>query len=338
MFERGFVDMKIQKLELKYGLLLDPMAGVTDKVFREICCKMGCEIAFTEMISARGIYYRNKKTLSMLPDKDEKFPVGVQVFGSEERYLCESVKFINEIENVVLIDINMGCPVNKVVKSGSGAALMREPLVAYRLVSSAKKVSEKPVSVKFRKGWDDESVNAVEFAKVMQDAGADMITVHGRTRQQMYSGKSDWEVIKKVKEVVKIPVIGNGDLFSAEDVERMFLETGCDGVMIARGALGNPWIFDQAKSVLMGKRYNVPLPTQRIDFLIEHYKCMLNYHAERFIVKNMRKHLVWYLKGMKNSAKVKAALQREMDINKVVSDLIEYREYLSKENYNENKD
>ncbi len=325
--------MKIGRLNFDNNIFLAPMAGITDITFRILCKNLGCGLVFTEMIRAKGLLYDNKKTKNFLQIEPEEKPVGVQIYGNEPDVMVEVVKMFNSDDNICLIDVNMGCPVKKIVHTGNGAALMKTPKLAYKIISEMKKVSQKPITVKFRKGWNENSVNAVEFAKILEDAGADAVVVHGRTRDQMYKGKADWEIIKKVKQNVKIPVIGNGDLFNAESVKKMFEETGCDGVMIARGALGNPWIFKQSLDLLNNREVCFPTNIERIDMFINQLSRAIKYFGEIRAVKEMRKHISWYLKGMKNCCVIKQKLQTEINKDKIIEILEEYKTIVSKINF-----
>lgn len=322
--------MDIGNLHIKNAVFLAPMAGVTDAPFREICREMGCEFAYTEMVSAKGLYYGNEKTKNLLMTSKSEDSIAVQIFGSDPAVISKVCEMLNKLDHVCLIDINMGCPVNKIVKNGDGSALMKNPNLAYEIVNTAKEVSKKPVTVKIRKGFDSKNINAVEFAMLMEKAGADAITIHGRTREQMYSGKADWNIIKKVKEKLHIPVIGNGDIFSHQDALKMKLETGCDGVMVARGAMGNPWIFNQINSAFKGKEVYYPSQAEKIDVCIRHYKKAILYLGEQRAVKEMRKHIMWYIKGMKNCNAIKDRVNKECSSQNVINILKEYKNYLNK--------
>lgn len=318
--------MKIGNIELDNNVFLAPMAGVTDVAYREICKEQGCGLSYSEMISSRGLYYGSENTEKLMRTGDEEKVIAVQIFGSEPEIMAESCKFFNDREDICLIDINMGCPAPKIVKNGDGSALMKTPLLAYEIVKAVKKASTKPVTVKFRKGFDENTVNALEFAKVMEEAGADAITVHGRTRQQMYAGKADWDIIAQVKEAVSMPVIGNGDVFHADDARNMLEHTRCDGVMVARGAMGNPWIFKQIHQCLQGEEITYPAPEEKIEVCIKHYKKAIAYDGEDKAVREMRKHIAWYVKGLKNCTEIKNIINCENNADKVISILQEYKQ------------
>lgn len=282
-------------------VLLAPMAGVTDSVFRRICIEKGCDFTFTEMVSASGLHYNNKRTQELISISEAEMPCGVQLFGHDPAIIAETVQRLFDMlatrEQVSVVDINMGCPAPKITSNGDGSALMKDPVLAGRIIEAAVKASPVPVSVKFRKGWDDEHVNAVEFAKIAEDSGAAFLTVHGRTRMQMYSGAADRGIIKAVVDAVTVPVVGNGDIFTAESALAMLSETGCAGIMAARGAQGNPFLFAEIKAALTGASYTEPTPVERLDAALTHFTDYVANHGSGSFV-DMRKHVAWYTKGM----------------------------------------
>jgi len=320
--------MKISNLEFTNLAFLAPLAGVTDTAFRSICKDLGCGLVYTEMVSAKGLYYKNENTDNLLFFSENEKPVAVQIFGSDPFIMAKAAEYFNDNKDVCIIDINMGCPAPKIIKNGDGSALMRDPELAGRIVREVKQASLKPVTVKFRKGFDENSVNAVDFAKVMEHAGADAITVHGRTRSQMYSGEADWDIIKSVKQAVSIPVIGNGDVFTAEAAVDIRNLTGCDAVMIGRGAMGNPWIFRQIMQMNNGDEVTFPSPDERIDVVLEHYQRAIKYLGENRAVREMRKHIGWYVKGLRNCTDLKNSVNYETRSGKVIEMLLEYKEKL----------
>lgn len=303
------VKLKIGKFSPKGNVFLAPMAGVTDLPFRLICKENNASVLYTEMINSKAVCYEDKNTFEMIKVEEEEKPVVVQIFGSEPEFMAESASILTKLNRFSMIDINMGCPAPKVVKNGDGSALMKTPELAAKIVEKVKGRTNLPVTVKIRKGWDDSSVNAVEFAILMEKSGADAITVHGRTREQYYSGKADWDIIKDVKKAVNIPVIANGDIFSFEDAKKILGHTKADGLMIGRGAQGNPFIFEEIQRY-MNENIILEKPTDahKISTAIKHYYLALKYKDEYKAVREMRKHLGWYLKGMKNSAKLKEEL------------------------------
>lgn len=300
--------MRIAGLELKNNVFLAPMAGITDRAFRQICRHYGCGVVYTEMISSKGLYYKDKKTDALMKIYPEEQPAAIQIFGSDPDIIGETAKKAEEA-GACLLDINMGCPAPKIVNNGDGCALMRDPALAGRIIEAAVKAVKIPVTVKFRKGFDSGHENALEFAKMSQECGAAAVTVHGRTREQFYSGRADWEVIARIKNELDIPVIGNGDIFSAADAKNMLEYTGCDGVMVARGAEGNPFIFRQIKQLLEdGEVLYEPGWRERLECALWHLSLLVEYKGEIRGVLEARKHLAWYIKGMPNAACVKNAI------------------------------
>ena len=293
--------MNIDELENK--VFLGPMAGVTDLTFRRICRSMRCGVTCSEMISAKGLYYKDKKTKDLMKTESGEKPYAIQIFGSEPKIMAEVAPLVEEA-GADFLDINMGCPMPKIVNNGDVCALMKNPKRAGEIVRAVSRAVKIPVTVKIRKGWEEE--NAPEMAKILEDAGAAMIAVHGRTREEFYSGKADWRVIERVKNAVTIPVIGNGDIFSAEDAKRMSDETGCDGVMVARGAEGNPFIFRQIEEMRKtGKVTYFPTDKDKLEMALKHTRMLVEDKGEVRGIKEARKHIAWYIKGMRDSAQMK---------------------------------
>ncbi len=297
--------LKIGKVELENNLILAPMAGVTDQPFRILCREQGCGLLYTEMVSAKAILYKNRNTRELLEVCGEERPIAVQLFGSDPEIVSE---IAHQIEDgpYDIIDINMGCPVPKIVNNGEGSALMKNPKLVEQILSSMVKKVKKPVTVKFRKGFNDDCVNAMEIAKIAESCGAAAVAVHGRTREQFYSGKADWEIIRQVKEAVQIPVIGNGDIFTPQDAKRMLEETGCDGLMIARGARGNPWLFHRINHYLdTGELLPEPDTAEICRMILRHAKLQTELKGESLGMKEMRKHIAWYTAGLPHSASIR---------------------------------
>ena len=295
--------MKIGNISIENNLVLAPMAGVTDYPFRKICREMGCGLLYTEMVSAKAILYKNKNTEPLLETDESEHPIAVQIFGSEPDIMGDMARKLEEERSFDIIDVNMGCPVPKIVNNHEGSALMKEPeRVAAILKNIVSKVT-KPVTIKIRKGFDDEHVNAVEIAKIAEDCGVSAVAVHGRTREQYYSGKADYKIIAEVKKSIGIPVIGNGDISGVEDAKRMYEETGCDGFMIGRAARGNPWIFREISSYIKtGKACERPDMEQVKEMILRHTEMLIECKGEYTGIREMRKHVAWYTAGMPHSS------------------------------------
>lgn len=305
--------LKIGNVMLENNVILAPMAGVTDLPYRVLCREQGCGLVCMEMVSAKAVLYNNRNTKELLQVDERERPVSLQLFGSDPHILSDIAARLEE-GPYDIFDINMGCPVPKIVKNGEGSALMKDPALVEEILSAMVKAVKKPVTVKIRKGFDDASVNAVEIAKIAEACGVAAVAVHGRTREQFYSGKADWDIIRRVKEAVRIPVIGNGDVFTAEDAKRLVDTTGCDGIMVARGAKGNPWIFREITEYLdTGRKAERPSARELKEMILRHGRMMLEFKGELAGMREMRKHVSWYTAGYPNSA----ALRN--DINMVSS-------------------
>ncbi|MDF2591345.1 MAG: TIM-barrel protein nifR3 family [Clostridia bacterium] len=313
--------MKIGNVQLANNVFLAPMAGITDMAYRAICKEFGCGLTYTEMVSAKGLYYKSENTKDLMALAPEEKPAAIQIFGSDPDVLASIAAQVQEA-GADIIDINMGCPTPKIVRNGDGSALMQRPELVAEIVKKVTAAVTVPITIKIRKGWDENSINAVEIAQAAEENGAKAVTVHGRTREQFYTGKADWEIIKKVKQALKIPVIGNGDVVSPESAKKMLETTGCDAVMIARGAEGNPWIF---KSVIEYLRSGILLPEpsyeEKIEMALYHLEQTILLKGENIGIKEMRKHIAWYIKGLPGSAIIKTEvfkLDKEEDVKKML--------------------
>ncbi len=310
--------LKIGSVALKNRVALAPMAGVTDLPFRLLCREQGCGLVCTEMVSAKALLYKNRNTKPILETGPGEDPVAVQLFGSDPDIMSEMALQLEE-GPYALIDVNMGCPVPKIVNNGEGSALMRNPRLAGQILTAMVKKLHKPVTVKFRKGFDEKSVNAVEFAKMAESCGVAAVAVHGRTREQYYSGRADWDIIRRVKEAVSIPVWGNGDIFTPQDAGRMMEETGCDGVMIARGARGNPWIFRRVAHYLeTGEILPPPDAAELKRVILRHIRLQEEYRGDRIAAREMRKHVAWYTAGYPHSSALRGEINRTESVEELV--------------------
>lgn len=318
---------RIGNVEIKNQIVLAPMAGICNSSFRRIAKEMGAGLICAEMVSDKAIFYNNKKTIDMLQMSEEERPISQQIFGSDKKSFVEAAKYIYENMHPDIIDINMGCPVPKVaVRAQAGAALLKDPAKIREIVKAVVDAVPIPVTVKIRSGWDADNINAVEVAKICEEAGASAICVHGRTRSQGYSGNADWSIIKKVKESVSIPVIGNGDIKDIYSAKKMLDETGCDAIMIGRAVLGNPWLIKEIYEYL----YNDKLPTtispsEKINMCLKHIHYLLEVKPEKIVVLEMRNHIAWYLKGLPRSSEIKNKIYLTKKINDIINILNEYK-------------
>ena len=317
--------VSIGGVELRGAFALAPMAGVTDFAFRALCREKGAALTVSEMVSAKALHYGDEKTKALLYMPPDEHPAAVQIFGHEPEIMAEGAQRALELSGADILDINMGCPVGKIVRSGDGSALMRDPALAGRIVEAVVKAVDRPVTVKFRKGYDLGSVNAVDFARVCESAGAAALTVHGRTRAQMYAGRADWDVIRDVAAAVRIPVFANGDIFSAGDAVHILRYTGCQCAMIGRGSFGDPWIFERANAALAGGPVPDPPPfAARIDDAVRQIELLASVQGERAACLEARHHLPWYLRGVAHSAAYRAALthvETLADVRRLAKDM-----------------
>jgi len=320
--------LKIGNIELNTNVVLAPMAGVTDLTYRTICKEMGAGLVYTEMISAKGLYYKDIKTEQLMKINEKNRPVSLQIFGSDPDIMSYVVEnYVEQRKDIDIIDVNMGCPTPKIVKNGDGSALMKTPELAGQIINKIKRVTSKPVTAKIRAGWDSKSINATEFAKILEFNGADMIAVHGRTREQYYTGKADYNIIKDVKSNVDIPVVGNGDIYTPQDAVNMLEITNCDAVMVGRGILGNPWLIMNIARILHGDNdFYEPSTIIKIEMIKRHVSMLVKELDEKIAILEMRKFAAWYMKGMKNSSETRNSINKITEADELYHVLNKYLE------------
>lgn len=314
--------IKVGNLILKNNILLAPMAGITDRPFRILCKEQGAALSFTEMVSAKALFYHDSKTKLLLNHKEEPGPIGVQIFGSDIEAMRYAASYVSEFADI--IDINMGCPAPKIVKNGDGSKLLLDLPLAQKIIEAVVQNTDKPVSVKIRKGWDQEHIVAMEAAKRIEQAGASMITIHGRTRSEFYSGHADWDMIRKVKESVSIPVIGNGDVVDGKTARKMLEETKVDGIMCGRATMGNPWLFSEILSYLKTGKEKKPTQKERKEMILRHIEMEVEEKTELVAIKEMRKQISWYLKGLKEATKMREKINQITTKQEMIQALTEY--------------